>query len=97
MYIDHNNTSLAFLTMVHPVIEDVYTRSNFHSPISKSFDRPKPKQTPIESKSNVSLSCIEGLQQQYSAEGLSDQTTDLLESSQRPGTLHHYNCMVKVG
>ena len=47
MYIDHNNTILAFLTMVHPVIEDVYTRSNFHSPISKSFDRPKPKQTPM--------------------------------------------------
>ena len=68
--------------MVHPVIENVYTRSNFHSPIPKSFDRPKPKPTPIVSESNISLSSMEGFQQQYSAESLSDQTIDLLESCQ---------------
>ena len=81
---------MTFPIMVHPVIENAYTRSNFHSPISKSFDRPKPKLTPIVSESNISLSSMEGLWQQYSAEGLSDQTTDLLESSRRLGTLHHY-------
>ena len=32
---------------------------------------------------------MEGLRQQYSAEGLSGQTIDLLESSRRPGRLHH--------
>ena len=90
MYIDHINTSVSFPIMVQPVIENVYTKSNFHSPISKSFDRPKPKPTPILSESNISLSSMEGLRQQYSAEGLSDETTDLLESSRRPGTLHHY-------
>ena len=89
VYIDHNNTSVAFPTMVHPVIENIYTRFNFHSPISKSFDRPKPKPTPIVLEPNISLSSMGGLRQQYSAEGLSDQTTDLPESSRRPGTLHH--------
>ena len=64
--------------MVHTVIENVYTRSNFHSPFSKCFDRPKPKLTPIVSESNISM---EGLRQQYSAEGLLDETTDLLKSS----------------
>ena len=38
VYVDDNNTSLAFPTMEHPVIENVYTRSNFNSHISKSFD-----------------------------------------------------------
>ena len=90
VYIDHNNTSVAFPTMVHPVTENVYIRSNFHSPISKSFDRPKPKPTHIVSESNISLSGMEGIRQQYSAEGLSDQTIDLLESSRRPSRLHHY-------
>ena len=33
---------------------------------------------------------MEGLRQQYSAEGLSDQTIDLLESIRRRDTLHHY-------
>ena len=33
---------------------------------------------------------MEGFQQQYSAEDLSDKTTNLLESSQKPGTLHSY-------
>ena len=33
---------------------------------------------------------MKGIWQQYSAEGVSDQTTDLLKSSQRPSTLHHY-------
>ena len=33
---------------------------------------------------------MEGLRQQCSAEGLSDQIIDLLESSRTPGTLHHY-------
>ena len=76
--------------MVHPVIGNVYTRSNFHSPISKCFDRPEPNPTPIMSESSISLSSMKGLHQQYSAEDLSDQTIDLLESSQRPSTLHHY-------
>ena len=70
VYVGHDNTSVALPTMVHPVIENVYARSNFHSPISKSFDRPKPKPTPIVSESNISLSSMEGPQQQYSAEGL---------------------------
>ena len=67
--------------MLHPDIENVYTRCNFHCPISKSFDRSKPEPTPIVSVLNISLSSMEGLQQQYSAEDLPDQTTDLLESS----------------
>ena len=46
-YVDHSNTSVAFPTMVHSVIENVYTRYNFHSPLSKSFDRLKPKQHPL--------------------------------------------------
>ena len=79
VYVDRNNTSMAFPTMVHPVIENVYTRSSFHFPVSKSFDRPKPKPTPIVSESNISLSSMEGFWQQCSAEGLSDQTTDCLK------------------
>ena len=81
---------MAFQTMVHPVTENVYTRSTFHSPIFKSFDRRKPEPTPIASESNISLGGMEGLREQYSAEGLSDQTTDLPESSRRPSILHHY-------
>ena len=69
--------------MAHPVTENVYTRSNFHSPISNSFERPKPKPTPIVSELNISLSSLGGLWQQYFIEGLSDQTNDLLESSRR--------------
>ena len=61
VHVDHNNTSVAFPTMVHPVIENVYIRSNFHPPISKSFDRSKPNPTPIVTESNVSLSGMEGL------------------------------------
>ena len=90
VYVDHSDSSVAFPTMVHPIIENIYTRSNFHSPISKSFGRPKPKPTSTVSKSNISLSSMEGFQQQYSAEGLSDKTTNLLESSQKLGTLHYY-------
>ena len=60
VYVDHNNTSVAFPTMVHQVIENVYTKSNFHSPISKSFDRLKPEPTPIVSESNIGLSGMEG-------------------------------------
>ena len=89
-YIDHSNTNVVFPTMVHPVNENVYTRFNFHFSISKSFDRPKPKPAPIVLESNISLSSMEGLRQQYSAEGLSDQIVDLLESSPRLETLHHY-------
>ena len=95
MYVDYNNISVTFPTMVHPVIENVHTRSHFHSPISKSFDRPKPKPTPIVSESNISLSGMKGLQQQHSAEDLSDQTIDLLESSRRSSTLHP--CKTKTG
>ena len=79
VYFDHNNTNVASATMVHPVIENVYITFNFHSPISKSFDSPKLKPAPIVSELNISS--MEGLRQQYSAEGLSDQTIDLLESS----------------
>ena len=43
VYVDHNNISVTFPPMVHPVIEDVYTKSNFHPPISKPFYRPKRK------------------------------------------------------
>ena len=81
VYVDHNNTSVAFPTMVHQVIENVYARSNFHSPISKSFDRPKTEPTPIVSKSNIGLNGMEGLRQHYSSEGLSNQIIDLLKSS----------------
>ena len=90
VYVGHNNTSVAFPTKIHPVIENAYTRSNFHSPISKSFNRPKPKLTLIVSELNTSLSSMEGVWQQYSAEGLSDQTIDFLESSWRLGILLHY-------
>ena len=76
-YMNHNNTSVAFPTIVYPVTENVYTRSNFHSLISKSFDRPKPKPTPIVSEPNISLS-MEGLLKQHSAEGLSDQCSVIL-------------------
>ena len=78
MYMNHNNTSVAFPTIVDPVTENVYTRSNFHSLISKSFDKPKPKPTPIVSESNISLSSMEGLLKQHSAEGLSDQSSVIL-------------------
>ena len=71
-YVDHNNTSVAFPAIVHTVIENVYTRSNFYSPISKYFDRPKPKPTPNASESNISFSSMEVPRQQYSAEGSSD-------------------------
>ena len=47
VYIEDNNTSVAFPTMVHPVIENVYTRSNFHFLISKSFYRPSQNQHPL--------------------------------------------------
>ena len=81
VYVDHNNSNVAFATMIHPVIENVYTTVNFHSPISKSFDSPKLKPAPVVSELNISISSMEGLRQQYSAEGLSNQTMDLLESS----------------
>lgn len=84
-----NSTSVTFPTMLHLVNEDVYTRSNFYSHISESFDRPKPEPTRIVSESNISLNGMEGFRQQYSAECLSDQILDLLEISRRPGTLHY--------
>ena len=90
VYIDHSNTSTAFPTMEHHATESVYTRFNFHCPISRHFHRPKLEATPIVSESNISLSSIEGLPQQYFAEGLSDQKIDFLESNRRSNTLHHY-------
>ena len=72
VHIDHNNTSVAFSTILHPVVENVYTLSNFHSSISKSFDRHKPGPIPIVSESKIGLSGMEGLRQQYSADGLSN-------------------------
>ena len=44
VYVDHNNTSVVF---VHPVIENVNTRSNFHSPISKFLTDPNQNQHPL--------------------------------------------------
>lgn len=61
VYIDHNNTNLAFPTMLHPVIKDIYTRYNFYCPISKLFGRPKPGATPIVSESNINFNRMEGL------------------------------------
>ena len=90
VYVDYNNTSVAFSNLVHPAIENVYTRSNFHSLISKSFGRPKSEPTPIVSESNIGLSNMKGLRQQYFAKDLSEQATDLRESSRKTGTLHHY-------
>ena len=87
--IGHNNTSVAFPNMVQPAIENVSTRSNFYSTISKYFDRSKPKPTLTVSESSISLSVMAGLRQQCSIKGLSDQTIDSLENSQRPDTLHH--------
>ena len=58
--------------------------------MSKSFGRPKPEPTPVVSESSISLSSMKCFRQHYFTEGLSDQTIDLLESSQRLGTLHHY-------
>ena len=58
VHVDHNNINVAFPTMVYAVIENVYTRSNFHSPIYKSFDKPKPTPTPTVSESNISLSSM---------------------------------------
>ena len=78
VYMNHNNISVAFPPIVDPVIENVYTRSNFHSLISKSFDRPKPKPTAIVSESNISLSSMEGLLKQHSAEGLLDQSSVIM-------------------
>lgn len=61
MYVDRNNTSVAFPINVHQVIENVCTRSKFHFLISKSFDRLKPEPTLILLKSNISLSGMEVL------------------------------------
>ena len=65
--------SVSQTTMVYPIIENVYTRSHFNSSISQSFYRPKPKPTPTALESNMSLSKMEGLRKQYSAEVSSDQ------------------------
>ena len=50
LYVDHNDTSVAFPIMVQLVIENFYTRSNFHSSISKSFNSLKPEPTPTVSE-----------------------------------------------
>ena len=55
VYADYNNTSVASSTMVKPVIENVYIKSNIHFPISKFFDRPKPEPRPTVSESNTGL------------------------------------------
>lgn len=87
MYFYHNKTSVAFPTMIHPVIEDVYTRSIINSPIFKSFDIPELKSTSIVSE--TWFSSMEVLGQQYSA-ALSGQTIQLPQSRRRPGTLYPY-------
>ena len=62
----------------------------FIPPFLNLFTDPNEKPTPIVPESNICLSGMEGLRQQYSAEGLSGQTIELLKSSRRPGTLHYY-------
>ena len=44
--------------------------------------------THIFSQSNISLSSIDSLRQQYSQQGLLGETNDLLESSQKPSRTH---------
>ena len=56
VYMDHNNTSVAFPTMVHPVIENVYIRSNFHSPISSLLTDPSQNQHPSCQSQTLALS-----------------------------------------
>ena len=62
--------------MVHSVIETVYTRSNCHSSISKSFDRSKPNQHPLCQNQTLALaawkvSANSILQKTYPAKQLS--------------------------
>ena len=66
----------------------IHTRSNFYSLICKSFERLKPEPTHIFSQSNIGLSSIDSFWQQYSQQGLSGETNDLLESSQKPSRTH---------
>ena len=90
VYVDYNNTSVASPTMVKPVIENVYIKSNIHSPICTIFWQTQTRTKTHCIRIKYWLDGMEGLRQQYSAEGLSDQTIDLLESIRRRDTLHHY-------
>lgn len=79
-------------TLTTPVwswVEDVYTRSNFSSPIFKSFDISEPKSTPLASEQYTCFSSMEGLGRQYFAV-LSGQTIELNKSRRRRGTLYPY-------
>ena len=46
-YLDHNNTSVALPAMLHPVMRNVYTRTNFHSPISNLSTNRNQNQHPL--------------------------------------------------
>lgn len=87
---DNNNTGLAITNMVHSVTENEYSTSITNPTLTKPSDRPKRKTTSVMPKSHTSFGGLESLREQYTAEGLSGQTIELLESSRRQGTLYHY-------
>ena len=66
VYFNYNNFSAVFpTTSVHPVIEHVYTRSN--------FDRPEPNHHPLCLNRTLALAALEiSGNKQYSEKGLSD-------------------------
>ena len=65
VYFNYNNFSAVFSTTVHPVIEHVYTRSN--------FDRPEPYHHPLCLTRTLALAALEiSGNKQYSEKGLSD-------------------------
>ena len=47
MYVDHCNAKVAFPTMIHPVIDNLFTKPNSYSPISKSLTDRKQNQHPL--------------------------------------------------
>ena len=53
--IDHNNTSVASPTMVNPVIENVYTRSNFIPPFPNLLTDPSQNQHPLFQNQTLAL------------------------------------------
>lgn len=96
VYFYYKKSSAAFPTIVHSVAQDVHTRSNFNSIISKPFDRPEPKPASILYEPYVGISSREDIQQQYSVEILPGQTIELLESSRRPAAPSLQNGVFKV-
>ena len=87
--IQHNNTSTAFPTMIHPVIENIETRYNFHSTISKYLlTRPNENQT-LHLCENQTLALTTWKVSGNSILQKTYQTKQLI-CSQKPDTLHHY-------